>query len=433
MEQIRQTQASSINAATFASPANPNGIPMDKGFAEACAASAARGSIFIMRGVNKDSLGTNGVLLSPDSRAPKPMTCHAKSSEFGFTKGLVPANPQFSRPAYVDKNGAKYQGAFQDVNKTLGRAEGRADPITADDGTAEGKALHLKMTINSQECHVYQGTFQKGGTTYRYQVAVPANTPADNIQQAIQDRLADQANLGSCLKVYKDPLAGAVPNWEEVADLGTIQFSEGDFTQVEPTLVIGLKGQAGAAPGTAGSQHAAQDRYYVSDYDVYAIAHTSTMSTGQNTQIANWGNHGEFADPRNINAIIAINAQLLGQGQPIEDLEGNLGAHFRDFPIQHAPCAATRVAGGGQAAPLSGYAVPDFMENPPKSLWVIEPGDRDHPNGSVIELKTAENFAAYMITKSTGDTQAPCEAILNSKVLDHCMAQLAGPQPAAAA
>ncbi|MDR0445409.1 MAG: hypothetical protein LBG98_04000 [Puniceicoccales bacterium] len=68
---------------------------MDYGFAQACATSAQNGSTFIMRGVNPSSLGDGGALTHPERYAPKPMTCHAKSSEFGFTKGLVPANPQF--------------------------------------------------------------------------------------------------------------------------------------------------------------------------------------------------------------------------------------------------------------------------------------------------------------------------------------------------
>jgi hypothetical protein len=421
MQQIRQTQASCINTADiFASETNSQGIPgkipMDRKFAEACAASAARGSVFIMRGVNKDSLGENGVLLHPECRAPKPMTCHAKSSEFGFTKGLVPANPQFSRPAYVDKNGDKYKGAFKDVNRTLGRTEGCKDPITAGVGSTEGKALHLKVKINSQDCHVYQGTFQKNGITYRYQVAIPADTPADAIQQTVQARLQD-ANY---CKVSKDS------NWGEGIDLRTLSPPLNTFTS-EPTLVIGLPA------GTEGTQHAAQDRYYVSDYDVYAVAHTSAAAIGQNEQITSWGNHGEFADPRDIKAIIAVNAQLLGgQGQPIQNLEGQLGSRFRDFPIQHAPCAATQVTGGDRGSPLAGYAVPDFMENPPKSLWVVEQGIPPS-EGSVIELKTAEDFAAYMITKSTEDPQNPCEAIFNSKVLDYCMAKLSTSPPAAAA
>jgi hypothetical protein len=172
MQQIRSSnQVSDISAeAIFSSEGGL--IPMDRGFAQACAASATRGSVFIMRGVNKDSLGANGILLSPDSRAPKPMTCHAKSSEFGFTKGLVPANPQFPRPAYVDTSGTKYQGAFQDVNKTLGRTEGCTDPITAGVGSTEGKALHLKVKINNKDCYVYQGTFKgtNNNKIYRYQM-----------------------------------------------------------------------------------------------------------------------------------------------------------------------------------------------------------------------------------------------------------------------
>jgi hypothetical protein len=331
---------------------------MDYRFAQACSVAAENGSIFIMRGVNPSSLGANGVLLSSDSRAPKPMTCHAKSSEFGFTKGLVPANPQFSCPAYVNKDGDKYKGAFKDVNKTLGRAEDCEDPITAGVKSTEGKALHLKMPINGQDCHVYQGIFQKNSITYRYQVAIPAdNTNA--IQQAVQARLGNPANLDSYLKVYKDPDPREdVPKWEEITDLSTISLSAEDFAQVEPTLVIGLKGQAGAAPGTGGSQHAAQDRYYVSDYDVYAIAHTARPTDPNQPPQSSWPNCGEFADPRDIEAIIDVNARLLGQGQDLETFKNNLGSHFRDFLIQHAAAAAGIVETKGTK--LEGFAVPDF-------------------------------------------------------------------------
>jgi hypothetical protein len=234
------------------------------------------------------------------------------------------------------------------------------------------------------------------------------------------------------LHLYQD--ASSQEGWKSFQELDShtkahakngILMDDLSFT-AEPTLVIGLPA------GTKGSQHATNERYYVSDYDVYAVAHTSTVITGQNPRIEGWGNHGEFADPRDIKAIIAVNAQLLGQGQSIQEFEGELGSHFRDFPIQHAPCAATQVKGGGDA-PLAGYAVPDFMENPPKSLWAIEPGDQNHPEGSIIELKSAEDFAAYMITKSTEDPDCPCEAILNSKVLDHCMNKLYQVQPRAAA
>jgi hypothetical protein len=442
---------------------------MNHGFAQACAVAARNGSIFIMRGVNPSSLGEGGVLTHPERYAPKPMTCHAKSSEFGFTKGLVPANPQFSRPAYANTSGKLYQNACGDVLETLGldlpldvviqnflkegvcmrlfremlreepaatykgllgqlnKLEAMVGTPNAPDATevttvrqmlagylaevikavsspkalvsdSEGQALHLKIKIqvedqNEIQCHVYQGTFRKDDTTYRYQVAIPAGN-TDAIQQAIRDRLQDPNHC----KVSKDS------NWGEGIDLRTLSPPLDTFTS-EPTLVIGLKGKPGAQPGTGGSQYPTQDRYYVSDYDVYAIAHTSAATIGQNEQITSWGNHGEFADPRDIKAIIAVNAQLLSQGQDIQNLEEYLSSHFRDFPIQHAPCAATQVTGEGQN--MTGYAVPDFP------LWVVEPEN-------VIRLDGAGDLAAYMIDLSTKRVRS-AKAILNSKVLDHCV------------
>jgi hypothetical protein len=202
-----------------------------------------------------DSLGEGGVLKYPERYAPRPMTCHAKSSYFGFTRGLMPANPQFSRPDYIDTTGAKYQRALEDVNKTLGRGEGCTDLVTTGVGSAEGKALHLKVKINGEDCYIYQGTFK--GTddqTYCYQVAIPANTPTDEIQQKIQNKLQDQ----NYCKVCKDS------NWQE--EVKIFLGINWNLPQSEPTLVIRL------TANSRGSQQTTE-RYYVSDCDVYAIAH----------------------------------------------------------------------------------------------------------------------------------------------------------------
>ena len=371
MAQIRQERAFAINTGSIFSSEGGQ-IPMDRGFAEACAASASNGHIFIMRGVNKDSLGENGVLLQPDSRAPKPMTCHAKSSYFGFTKGLVPANPQFSRPDYVNTEGDKYQQALRDVKHTLGEAMA---------GTEEGAPLHLKVRINNEDCHVYQGTFQgSDGKTYRYQVAIPDGTDAS--PDEIRNRLQNQ----NYCKVCKDT------DWKEEVTISP--GIDGDLPPAEPTLVIGLPA------GTGGSQHAAQERYYVSDYDVYAIAHATaaeaidTLIT-QNEFLQNtWQNCGEFADNRDMAAINFVNALLLASGtadpQAAPDLQAALqqyrekyDSNHRNRPIQHAAAAAgivkTTEAGG-----LEGFAVPDFP------LWAVE-------SGSVIKLENAGDLAAYMI------------------------------------
>jgi hypothetical protein len=424
MEKIRDEQSFRIETENFGADRI---IPrMNHGFAQACSRAAEQGSIFIMRGVNPDSLGKGGVLTHPERYAPKPMTCHAKSSYFGFTKGLVPANPQFSRPDYVNTEGDKYRQALNDVKHTLGEAMA---------GTEEGSPLHLKVPIEQQECSVYQGTFSKDGTNYRYQVAIPAGTSADAVQQAIQTRLQDREHLGSFLKVYKDPdLASDDPKWEEVTDFSTMSFSEADFAQAQPTLVIGIPSQSEEeTPESRGSQQTTE-RYYVSDYDVYAIAHTTAVEAtdtliAQNEFLRNtWPNCGEFADNRDITAINFVNALLLASGTAdpqaaLQQYQNNYTSNHRDRPIQHAAAAAGKVettATGG----LKGFAVPDFP------LWVVE-------SGNVIKLENAGDLAAYMVCLANGsdDLQGNTQyqAILNSKVLDHCVNELMSSQPAAAA
>jgi hypothetical protein len=389
MGNIRTRQTFSIEEGNFGA-GQP--IPcMDHGFAQACSRAAGQGSIFIMRGVNPDSLGEGGVLTHPERYAPKPMTCHAKSSYFGFTKGLVPANPQFSRPDYVNTAGAKYQQALNDVQHTLGSDM---------KGTAEGSPLHLKVTINHEECFVHQGTFSKDGTTYRYQVAIPNGTDASPTE--IRNRLQ---NPNYC-KVCKDS------NWGEVIDLRTLSPPLEALAH-EPTLVIGL-------PANSEGSQQTTERYYVSDYDVYAIAHTTAAEAAdtlitQNGVLQNtWENCGEFADNRDMAAINLVNALLLAPGiadpqVALQQYQANYDSNHRDRPIQHAAAAATTVkttATGG----LEGFAVPDFP------LWVVEPGN-------VIKLENAGDLAAYMIHLSIKRGRS-AEAILNSKVLDLCVNEL---------
>ncbi|MDR0445410.1 MAG: hypothetical protein LBG98_04005 [Puniceicoccales bacterium] len=293
--------------------------------------------------------------------------------------------------------------------------------------------MHLKTTISSQDCHVYQGTFSKDGTTYRYQVAIPANTQADAVQQAIQGRLQDHEHLGSYLKVYEDPKpTDANPNWAEVTNLSTMNLSAADFAQAkpEPTLVIGLP------KDTKGSQQKTE-RYYVSDYDVYAIAHTQaqTIASGQAPGVMqsevlqkDWPNCGEFADNRDKAAINFVNALLLSPGrgafpeQALAEYQKNYDSNHRDRPIQHAAAAAgivtTKKEGG-----LEGFSVPDFP------LWVVESEGPSQP-GNVIKLENAGDLAAYMINLST-DKNKCAEAIFNSKVLDFCVNDLIRPMDAA--
>jgi hypothetical protein len=410
MSRIRTNQTFQIASENFG--AGKAISSMDCGFAEACSKSAENGSIFIMRGVNPDSLGEGGVLVNPGRYAPKPMTCHAKSSYFGFTKGLVPANPQFSRPDYVDTTGGKYQQALKDVQHTLG-----PDMI----GTAEGVPLHLKGTIDQQECFVYQGTFQGiDDKTYRYQVAIPIKEhnnqqpiPCNSSTKMISDyikkcppkhiRVCQDPQPDDNPKSWKTPDKVSAHTQSHFGNKILMDDIGGPSFTAEPTLVIGLPA------GTRGSQQTTE-RYYVSDYDVYAIAHTSGTAVGQNEQIAQWGNHGEFADPRDIKAIIAVNHQLLikDQGQTIAAFEGSLGSRFRDFPIQHAAAAAGIVK--TTETGLEGFAVPDFP------LWVVEPGN-------VIKLDGRGDLAAYMIHLSMKE-EKPAETILNSKVLDLCVREL---------
>jgi hypothetical protein len=389
---------------------------MNHGFAQACSESAGQGSIFIMRGVNPSSLGKGGVLEHPDRYAPKPMTCHAKSSYFGFTKGLVPVNPQFSRPDYVDKEGVKYQQALDDVKHTLG---------VKMQGTAEGRPLHLKVQINGQECHVYQGTFKgRSGGDYRYQIAIPdkdnfrfhkATTEQQfkYVQQALKDKkqapyiclYQESGEKWTPLEELDSHIKAHAKNEDLMEHLG--------FT-IEPTLVIGLPAQKeGETPESRGSQQKTE-RYYVSDYDVYAIAHTGAAASGQDKEIMEWRNHGEIADPRDIEAILYVNAKLLNKGTP-EYLKKNLETHFRDFPIQHAAAAAGIVTTNTEGG-LEGFAVPDFP------LWVVESEGPSQP-GNVIRLDGPEDLAAYMINLST-DENKRAEAIFNSKVLDFCVNKL---------
>ncbi|MDR3143242.1 MAG: hypothetical protein LBT57_00025, partial [Puniceicoccales bacterium] len=386
MDGIRTRQTISIESENF--QAGGTGPRMDYGFARACSKAAEQGAVFIMRGVNPFSLGEGGVLADPDRYAPKPMTCHSKSSEFGFTKGLVPVNPQFSRPAYVDTSGSKYQGAFRDVNETLGRNKNCRAIITAGTGSAEGKALHLKRRINDEECHVYQGTFNgTDGKIYRYQVAIPdkdrfcfhaATTQklAEYVQQALKDE-----NKAQYLCLYQDGPSGS--QWTPLPKLDSHTKSHaknGDlmapsgFT-AEPTLVIGLPA------GTEGSQHAAKERYYVADYDVYAIAHTDPTDPSQASGVMqalqrDWPNCGAFADNQDIRAINFVNALLLSSlkgastsgeiQRALDEYRENYDSNHRDRPIQHATAAAGTVK--TTTTGLEGFAVPDFP------LWAVEGG-----------------------------------------------------------
>ena len=152
-----------------------DGIPLDLDFVKACQARAeTNGDIVIMCGVNVDSLGDKGVLEHPDKYAPKPMSCHAKSSYFGFTKGLVPSNPEFSR-----QNIAADENALESAKKDVAHSRKNG-----------GVDYHLKLSIGDKEYYIYQGKFKIGNEEYRYQVALQdGNASEDTVKETVLDNI----------------------------------------------------------------------------------------------------------------------------------------------------------------------------------------------------------------------------------------------------
>ncbi|MDR2603191.1 MAG: hypothetical protein LBC11_01350 [Puniceicoccales bacterium] len=283
-------------------------IPLDRNFIKACKKQATSlSSIMIMCKVNPDSLGDRGVLANPGRYAPKPISCHAKSSYFGFTKGLVPTNPKFSRYKFISDTDA-CNDAMADVKHST---------------IAGGVAMHLMVSIDEQDHFVYQGTFSAGGKVYRYQIALKdADAPAEKITAAVKNALkeGDTAHL----KCYDDSASSPSGGWNEATftELANLTFT---FNGCEKTLVLGpdkYKIDASASQNSSIKQHYQSERYYVSDYDVFTIAHgqaplpdpalADDPFPGANRYTFLGTHGGEVADRRDVSTIDAINAELVG-------------------------------------------------------------------------------------------------------------------------
>lgn len=324
-------------------------ILMDEPFIEACKIAAAAGSIVIQRSVNAESLGEKGVFSPNQQYLPKPRSCHAKSSYFGFSQGLVPANPCFSRGKYIPRgnNRASYEGAMSDIQSTLSNPK-------------EGCLIHLMK----QDRPIYQGTFNESGKTYRYQVALRADQKGlseAELKTEVQKILTEKTP-GEDFFLAADP-ESQKNEWDFLTaeNRKAMPPINMETLEVEPCLVIGLptkevvkdsKNLIEASTVELESEErkfdlkaairngdfASDGRYYVSDYDLYGIAHAKPLedegNAGQdgakyeryksqieiekfkNEKVPDLGpNGGEMADDRDIAVIHFINAELMEDGR----------------------------------------------------------------------------------------------------------------------
>lgn len=360
-----ENSAKSQNVVKINKKIGTKDIPFDPGFIEAARKQAARDNIVIMCGVNPDSLGNKGVLVRSDRYAPKPMTCHAKSSYFGFTKGLVPVNQKFSRRNIaVNEEEKKKSDKDVDYSKEHG---GQEYPLEV---SVEGDATNL--------CPVYQGEFSQGEIRYRFQVAMLNGkdniSDASEVEKAVIDAIKNK--ISKILMCGRDDCGGDDKGWD-VVDLESLNENIAfDENTIERTLVLGPQKNSGKGPEKESEESASvtdenntkisstivnenmdKERYYVSDYDVFAIAHrdsqsaTTKTSNGQSNAADGVHNRykllgesgGEVADPADVATINAINKEL----REIDNTKKHINECKRKGlyeektfnPIQHAAAA----------------------------------------------------------------------------------------------
>lgn len=325
-------------------------------------------------------------------------------------RGLVPSNPEFSRQNIATDESA-LESAKKDVEHS--RKNGGVD-------------YHLKLSIGDKEYYIYQGKFKIGNEEYRYQVALKDEIKDESaIEKAALEAVKSNISQknSTLLKCAKDS-DGDSKGWTEIKDLSifheNIAFSS--FI-AEATKVLGpTKAEdADKASGVTNDKiqgGAQQERYYVSDYDVFSIVHNGPVEGAATVKAILPKEHnneyeylgkfgGEVADKRDILTIDAINAQLLGYGsedsESVEKYRKDLSNHYdivRTFqPIQHAAAAALQF--NNPAA------------SPSYPLYAIE-------KENVVKIGSDIEFAAYLYNlenpQNSGGMKQTC--IINSVLSD---------------